>query len=514
MAITDEEKILINHKDGQDIATAINGVASAILGSATTADLTMDKVKALIRLGVAPNLIKVGDEFTFSESPSLATLIDGNTVENATTAITALNCTLAIFVAKVGSSSGISKQFYYYGGAWHIDSITGDVVTLSDYGITYSGTAKANDYILVALSSSKFTAQVADFDHYTLKNPGIKHHMVLSLKQCIRDAQQFDNNPQLAIANTIAVIPAGKYKVTTKTAGDNDRVADGVWVFTTSKDIPLNGGVWFDKIGNWYDGSVTKTTNFPTTAKTYAADHSTVLETLSLTAYNSSTDSDAVDLGTFSREYDSTITYKTAYGYLNFARRVANGSGDYASSIYRQWLNATTDKATWLKIATIFDIKPSNLWTDQVPGFGCQMDTDLMGAIQKTKVTYYMCDSDYNLMTALGLSVPPQYLNVDGVTVSGRTITCEDYFFPLSIVEVGLGNQWNDDVAGNKVLALYDGATNKDRIKYFGTTAGYWWLRSPHPWDCHDAAVVNPGGSLNGYIASSSRAVVPACSIG
>jgi hypothetical protein len=110
------------------------------------------------------------------------------------------------------------------------------------------------------------------------------------------------------------------------------------------------------------------------------------------------------------------------------------------------------------------------------------MDTDLMGAIQKTKVTYYMCDSDYNLMTALGLSVPPQYLNVDGVTVSGRTITCEDYFFPLSIVEVGLGNQWNDDVAGNKVLALYDGATNKDRIKYFGTTARYWWLRSTYPW--------------------------------
>jgi hypothetical protein len=175
--------------------------------------------------------------------------------------------------------------------------------------------------------------------------------MVLSLKQCIRDAQQFDNNPQLAIANTIAVIPAGKYKVTTKTAGDNDLVADGVWVFTTSKDIPLNGGVWFDKIGNWYDGSVTKTTNLPTTAKTYAADHSTVLETLSLTAYNPSTDTDAVDLGTFSREYDSTITYKTAYGYLNFARRVAYGSGDYASSIYRQWLNATTDKATWLKIA-------------------------------------------------------------------------------------------------------------------------------------------------------------------
>jgi hypothetical protein len=125
------------------------------------------------------------------------------------------------------------------------------------------------------------------------------------------------------------------------------------------------------------------------------------------------------------------------------------------------------------------------------------MDTDLMGAIQKTKVTYYMCDSDYNLMTALGLSVPPQYLNVDGVTVSGRTITCEDYFFPLSIVEVGLGNQWNDDVAGNKVLALYDGATNKDRIKYFGTTARYWWLRSTHPWYCHSAAVVLPDGSLH-----------------
>jgi ferrous iron transport protein B len=95
------------------------------------------------------------------------------------------------------------------------------------------------------------------------------------------------------------------------------------------------------------------------------------------------------------------------------------------------------------------------------------------------------------------------------------TITCEDYFFPLSIVEVGLGNQWNDDVAGNKVLALYDGATNKDRIKYFGTTARYWWLRSTYPWSCNNAAVVIPDGSLHRQqLPTSSYAVVPACSIG
>lgn len=137
-----------------------------------------------------------------------------------------------------------------------------------------------------------------------------------------------------------------------------------------------------------------------------------------------------------------------------------------------------------------------------------------MNAVHATKVSYYMSDSDYNLMTSLNLTVPPQYKDVSGVTVSGRTITCEDTFFPLSIVEVGFGNQWSDDVAGNKVLALYNGATNSDRIKYYGTTARYWWLRSTIPWDCGNAGVVVPDGSLDSHGAFDGYAVVLACCIG
>lgn len=508
---------LPNHDDAGKVIQKLEDIKNAILGTAGNGEATMSMAKILanIRNGGGPTNLPVGSELTFSESPSLSTIIAGNTVENVTSGVTSETVNVDTFVAKAGTSSGVSISFYYYGSAWHKDSITGDIVTLADYGVTITGTPKANDYVTVALATSDFVMQVADYDHYTLKNSAINHHAVLVTKNCVRNAQQFCNNPQLAISNYLLAIAAGKKKFTTKTAGDNDLVADGTWVFTLTKDVPVGGGIYINKIGGWYDGSNTvKATNVPTQAVTYAADHSTIIETVNVTAYDSSNDTDAVDVGTFSREYDATITYKRDFGLINFARRVFYGSGDYGSSLYRQWVNATGAKGTWLKIVSVFDIKPSNGWTDQVPGYAHAMDSDLMGAIRHTFTSYYMSDSDYALMTALGLSVPPQYLNVPGVTVSGRKITCEDIFFPLSIVEVGLGNQWSDDVAGNLALKLFANYKDSDRIKYFGTTARYYWLRSTIPWNCGHTAYVTPTGALSFGDACDAGGVVPACTIG
>jgi hypothetical protein len=35
------------------------------------------------------------------------------------------------------------------------------------------------------------------------------------------------------------------------------------------------------------------------------------------------------------------------------------------------------------------------------------------------------------------------------------------------------------------------------------------WLRSTNPWNCNNAAMVNPDGSLNNNNANNSYAVVP-----
>jgi len=510
---------LVNHQDAIDLGAKLDGIKNAILGTAGNGESTMSMAKILanIRNGGGPTNLPVGAELTFSESPSLSMIIAGNTVENVTTGITSESVDLATFISKIGTSAGVTTQFIYYGGAWHKDSITGDVVTLSAYGVTFTGTPKANDFITVALATSDFVMQVAAYDHYTLKNSAIVHHAVLVAKNCVRGSQQFDNNPELSFANTKKIIPAGKYKFECyKAEYDQNNVYDGEYVFTTTQAIPLNGGFFHTKIGNdisWGGGTSTDPTSG--TITTYAADHSTVIESgIAVTAYNSSTDADAVDLGTMSSEYFTGKTYSNEYGFMNFTRRKPYGTNDWASSIYRQWLNATTAKGTWWKQLGIFKMKPANAWVDQVNGYGYQMDTDLMGAIQKTKVNYYMCDSDYNLMTALSLSVPPCYLNVPGVTINGRIITVEDYFFPLSIKEVGLGDNYNDNLANNTVLDLYSKYTNADRIKYYSGSAKYVWLRSPILWTCSFVAYVSPTGALYDSCASYAYGVVPACCIG
>jgi hypothetical protein len=338
MAIEENNRI-ITHGDGINIAAGLDAIVAAILSSSSSSELTMEKIKELTRFGVAPKVIKIGDELTFSESPSLSTIIAGNTVDGVTSGVTSETIDLNTFVTKVGTTSNVIVQFYYYSGAWHIDSITGTVISLSDYGLTITGTPKNNDYITVALAATDFTMQVADFDHYTMKNSDIKHHIVLATKQCIRNAQQFESNPELSFANSLAILPAGKYKFTCYKADDGQTaVYDGIYVFTTTKDIPLGGGFIHSKIGaniSWGGGTSTDPTSG--TISTYAADHATTIETgLVVTSYNSTTDTDAVDLGTMSSEYFTGCTYKSSFGYMNFTRRVRYGSGDWASSIYRQ----------------------------------------------------------------------------------------------------------------------------------------------------------------------------------
>jgi len=82
------------------------------------------------------------------------------------------------------------------------------------------------------------------------------------------------------------------------------------------------------------------------------------------------------------------------------------------------------------------------------------------------------------------------------------------------MVEVGLGN--NDTVAEGSVMEYYNGATDTDRIKYdiaAPTTARYWWLRSPIPWNGNVVRLVTPSGALSYSFAYYGYAVAAACVI-
>ena len=96
----------------------------------------------------------------------------------------------------------------------------------------------------------------------------------------------------------------------------------------------------------------------------------------------------------------------------------------------------------------------------------------------------------------------------------GGIYTTRDKVFLLSMAELGLGK--NDTIAEGTVLPFYDGATQVDRIKYdvdSPSTARYWWLRSPHPWNAHNVRNVTPDGSLSNNGASHGYGAAAACVI-
>ena len=81
------------------------------------------------------------------------------------------------------------------------------------------------------------------------------------------------------------------------------------------------------------------------------------------------------------------------------------------------------------------------------------------------------------------------------------------------MTELGLGN--NDGVAEGSTFKYWlNNNAQADRIKYEGTTARYWWLRSPYPWSAIHVRYVVPSGGLYYYDAYYSIGVVPACVLG
>ena len=114
-----------------------------------------------------------------------------------------------------------------------------------------------------------------------------------------------------------------------------------------------------------------------------------------------------------------------------------------------------------------------------------------MAVLGEIEVTTALCDCD----------------KVDGAT---HDIT-HDKVWLQSMTEIFGSN--NNGIAEGSQLAYWVGASDPDRIKYEGTTARYWWLRSPTPSYASIVRSVNPSGVLNLNYAYYAYGVVPACCI-
>lgn len=317
---------------------------------------------------------------------------------------------------------------------------------------------------------------VAAHNHH--KKPGDPDAptMTLLMHHCIY-GRQIDAN-ELLWANTgDSALAAGAYNFTLyKGSNGGKTYEDGTYQFTTTKPIPAGGGWTHNKVGIFYANTADyKPENITSGAVTTYDAAGTVLESgLAVTA-----GSDGTALGTASNAKTDCVN---TIGTFNSIMRRAYGSNNWAESAARQWLNSSAAANGWWQRQTIFDMVPS--YADKA-GFLAGLDPDFVDALGAVDIT-----TARNTIYEMGDTL-------------GGSYTTRDKLFLPSMTEIGFGS--NDSAAEGSVLPLYDGATQVDRIKYdqaAQTTARYWWLRSPIPWEADKVRIVSPSGELNSFSAT------------
>lgn len=328
---------------------------------------------------------------------------------------------------------------------------------------------------------------VAAHNHH--KKPGDPDAptMTLLMHHCIYGSQI--DASELLWANTgDSALAAGTYNFTLyKGSNGGQTYEDGTYQFTTTKPIPAGGGWTHNKVGNWYANAADyKPENITNGIVTTYDAAGTVLESgLAVTA-----GSDGTALGTASNAKTDCVN---TIGTFNSVIRRVYGSNNWAESAARQWLNSSAAANGWWQRQTIFDIVLSYA---NNAGFLAGLDPDFVDALG-----------------AVDIVTARNTIYEMGDTLGGSYTTRDKLFLP-SMTEIGLGS--NNSVAEGSVLPLYDGATQTDRIKYdqaAQTTARYWWLRSPLPWNAGLVNIINPSGALSNLGATSGNGLAAACVI-
>lgn len=354
------------------------------------------------------------------------------------------------------------------------------------------------DQLETERSGKTLTFDILDFDKHTPTNKYLSHSLALGLHHI----GAYGTIPFCAsqlMYYTEGGLPAGNYKFTLDHAvyGGGTQY-DGTYMFTLTQAIPADGGFRHTNIGG-YKASYAQGDVIGNYITTYGVrpQRAEVEKSVAVKVWDGTTA--CTDLGTFTAR---SLTYHTEAdtangGKRNFTERNAYGSNRWRDSVYRQWLNSdaeavpssdTTTVSNWWKPATVFDRVPGGA---KLAGFLNGLDPEFVAVLGEIEVKTALCDCD----------------KVDGATYD---IT-HDKVWLQSMAEIFGSN--NNGIAEGSQLAYWVGASDADRIKYEGTTARYWWLRSPYPTIANNVRGVNPSGVLDLSNAHHASGVVPACCI-
>lgn len=354
------------------------------------------------------------------------------------------------------------------------------------------------DQLETTRNEKTLTFDILDFDKHTPSNKYLSHSLALGLHNVFTYGTIPFCASQL-MYYTEGGLPAGNYKFTLDHAvyGGGTQY-DGTYMFTLTQAIPADGGFRHTNIGG-YKASYAQGDVIGNYITTYGVrpQRAEVEKSVAVKVWDGTTA--CTDLGTFTAR---SLTYHTEAdtangGKRNFTERNAYGSNRWRDSVYRQWLNSdaeavpssdTTTVSNWWKPATVFDRVPGGA---KLAGFLNGLDPEFVAVLGEIEVKTALCDCD----------------KVDDATYD---IT-HDKVWLQSMTEIFGSN--NNGIAEGSQLAYWVGASDADRIKYEGSTARYWWLRSPNPTNAYYVRLVYTSGVLNIGIAYYAYGVVPACCI-
>ena len=436
-------------------------IRDAILASAQAGGggQSWKEIQNTVKAGAGPKFYPVGTQLVVPKETSVAATI------GAHTGITGVSVTEETFLARVSAFGSGLHEFKFDGAAWIYN---GEPVSLTEFGISVTGTPAADDEVLVTEAYDKILFDVVD--HRTVTDPadGLSKPAMILLMHHVIYGRPFDESEAIYYAES-ALAP-GSYYIT---------IANDSWVagnnaphyFTLTQQVPAGGQIVFPGGYNaTFSGG---------SAKTYSGPNSTsAIETVTITK---TAIAGATDLGT------------TGSGNVNHIHRAKCGSNNYKESALRQWINSKAAANAWWSGTNKFD-RPSTY--ANVAGLLHGMDAEFLAA-------------------ARAITVPCKTNSI--YELSGWTLnaayTVADKFWLASRNELGWGTE---NVAEGTVFKAYDGAANVDRIKYdlsSQSTARYWWLRSPHPGCASDVRFVVSDGSLNNSLAYNGLGAVAACAI-
>lgn len=469
----------------QALILAVSGI-SANTGSNSIFS-SYAQLQTLIRSGLGKKILPVETQLTIERETSITISIGDST------GITGATLDEDKFLAKVGESHSGIYEAHFDGAVWHKED--GSNIDLAEYGINVTGTAAEGDHIVIKETTSKLVFDVLDHDRHTFKNTHLNKGVVIGMHN-VFNYGVLPFCPAQLMHYAASGLAVGKYKFTLKNAAYNaSNVYDGTYVFSITNAVPAGGGFRHSKVGVG-QSAYAKTDVTTGTITTYGANpqRDAVESGIVVTEYNADTDSDAIDLGTFAAE---DKTYLTASN--NLTRRQGHGNNRWKTSVERQWLNSTARAwksgdgfSNWYSPQTNFDMPPSES-VRKMAGFLHGIDAGLLQLIQPVEVKTALCDADK--------------------VNSGDYDITYDRIWLQSQKEV-FGSDNNGVAEGVQFEYWRVHNTNADRIKYEGTTARYWWLRSPFPSYAGLVRGVYAGGSLDNSRAYGSGGVVPACVIG